>query len=120
MKKKFNNFFLLGLSFLLLFILGLSWIFWNNTKKLQPIKEVNSCEILIVDSIKSHAVRDTVSYFMLNIAKASSLLSSKDSIIASQKSIISRLRRDRDSISIRLQMSRQKNQQLQENNKTNQ
>lgn len=108
MSKTFKNWLVVSIVSCIIVFLFLSFQFYNMTKKVEPVTKVSSCEELIIDSIKSEAVRDTIVHYNKIIQELKSQIETKTETITTNKKTIQQLRKERDSVSIRLNGLREK------------
>lgn len=108
MSKSFKNWLAVSILASVTTFLFLSFQFYNMTKKVEPMTAVSSCEELIIDSIKSEAVRDTIVRYNKIIQELKSQIETKTETITTNKKTIQQLRKERDSVSIRLNGLREK------------
>lgn len=108
MSKSFKNWLAVSILATVTTFLFLSFQFYNMTKKVEPVTAVSSCEELIIDSIKSEAVRDTIAHYNKIIQDLKSQIETKTETITTNKKTIQQLRKERDSVSIRLNGLREK------------
>lgn len=112
MSKNFKNFFVSAIALFLVLVIYSSYTFYKITSRNREPKTVNSCNELLIDSIRAFAVRDTAKYFNYQVDSLNSLIREKDAQLSAQKKTIQVLRRDKDSLAIRLQLSRQRYKDL--------
>lgn len=108
MSKTFKNWLAVSILASVTTFLFLSFQFYKMTKKMEPITTVSSCEQLVIDSIKAMAIRDSVTSYNKIIDDLKSQIETKSETINNNKKTIQKLRRERDSVSIRLNGLRDK------------
>jgi hypothetical protein len=108
MSKSFKNWLAFSIIISAIVFLFLSFQFYKITKKKEPVTTVSSCEDLVIDSIKAVSVRDTVVHYEKVINDLKKQIETKTETISSNKKAIVTLRRERDSVSIRLNGLREK------------
>ena len=106
MRKKNNAHIIIFMSLLLLIPAVASYLFYNAVKKPTEITTVNSCDEVSIDSIKTKAVTDTVNFFTKDKKDSESKLSEREALINSQRRAIQELKKDNDSLVIKLQSVR--------------
>lgn len=96
-------------SIIIVFILGfyLSFTFFKSTSKPKVLKKISSCQEMLIDSVKAVAVRDTALFFTHQIQILGHDLVEKETLITAQRKLIQQLKKDKDSLNTRLQISRQ-------------
>lgn len=112
MKKKNKGALISLLIFIPLTGLLASYFFYVSVKKPIEPTTVNTCDEVSIDSIKTYAVRDTIVHYSKIIDSLNETLQEKQETIITQKKTINQLRKDRDSISVRLELSRNRYREL--------